>query len=414
MGDRYRELLSKTGRHVNESAIRRMGITAARVPNLVSFAPGYPDAECFPWTELREIAAGLLDGHDPSVLQYGPTRGLGALIEALVPVQRARGIEATAASLLVTTGSQQGIDLVARVLLDPGDVVLAELPTYTGAISAFRNAGARMAGVRQDAGGIDVDDLERVCARERGAGARVKLLYLTPNFQNPTGVLLEPARRAALLAWAERTGVLIVEDDPYGALYFDDAVRPATRPICADDTAGRVIYLSTFSKTLAPGFRVGWMVAPPDLAERCEAVKQSLDLLTGTLDQHVVLAAIERDVVGRLAPRLRETYAHRLAVMEASLRGACGDALRWHTPQGGFFLWAELPIGVDDETLLARALERGLIFVTGSAFFVDGSGHDRIRLSYSSPAEAQLREGAARLAQAIAACQSAAGAAAHA
>jgi len=406
MSERYRHLLSATGRQVNESAIRRMGITAARLPDLVSFAPGYPDASRFPWDELRDIAARLLDGHDPSVLQYGPTRGDAALVEALVPVQRARGIDAAPANILVTTGSQQGIDLVARVFLDPGDVALAELPTYTGAISAFRNSGARVAGVRQDDGGIDVEDLERVCARERASGARVKLLYLTPNFQNPTGVLLDAARRAALVEWAVRADVLIVEDDPYGTLYFDEALAgAATRPLCADDADGCVVYLSTFSKTLAPGFRVGWMVAPAELAERCEAVKQSLDLLTGTLDQRVVLEALRADLPGRLAPRLRDTYRERLAVMETALTDALGGTLTWARPSGGFFLWARLPRDVDDETLLARAIERGLVFVTGSAFYVDGSGHDRIRLSYSWAHSDQIREGATRLAAAVEACR---------
>jgi 2-aminoadipate transaminase len=405
MSERYEHLLSATGRQVNESAIRRMGITAARVPNLISFAPGYPDAAAFPWDELRAIAGRLLDGRDPSVLQYGPTRGEAALVEALVPVQRARGIDAAAANILVTTGSQQGIDLVARVFLDPGDVVLAELPTYTGAISAFRNIGARVAGVRQDAGGIDLADLDRVCARERAAGARVKLLYVTPNFQNPAGVLLEPSRRRDLVAWAARTGVLVVEDDPYGSLYFDDALAgTATRPLCADDPEG-VVYLSTFSKTLAPGFRVGWMVAPAGLAERCEAVKQSLDLLTGTLDQRVVLEALREDLPARLAPRLRDTYRARRTAMEEALTATLGGALTWDTPRGGFFLWARLPEGIDDEALLAHALERGLIFVTGSAFCVDGTGHDRVRLSYSWAQPSQMHEGASRLAGAVEACR---------
>ena len=383
-----------------------MGIAAPRVPDLVSFAPGFPDAECFPWAELREITAELLDGRGTSTLQYGPTRGHRPLLDALIAVQRERGILATADNVLVTTGSQQGIDLVARVLIDPGDVVLVELPTYTGAISAFRNAGARMAGVRQDDRGIDFEDLTRVCARERQAGGRVKLLYLTPNFQNPTGVLLERDRRADLLVWAARADVLIVEDDPYGTLYFDEAADlSATRPLYADDTEGRVIYLSTFSKTLAPGFRVGWMVAPVELAERCEAVKQSLDLLTGTLDQHVVLEALRRDLPNRLAPGLRATYRRRLGVMEKALRTTCGAGLRWSTPKGGFFLWPALPPEIDDDTLLQRALARGLVFVSGSAFFVDGTGHDRIRLSFSSAPEQELWEGTKRLAAAIDACR---------
>jgi len=382
-----------------------MGITAVSLPDLVSFAPGYPDADCFPWEELQEIATRLLTNRDSAVLQYGPTQGCRPLIDALVLVLSERGIAASPENVLVTTGSQQGIDLVARVFIDPGDVVLVECPTYTGAISVFRNAGACLSGIRQDDKGIDVDDLERVCAREQQAGGRVKLLYLTPNFQNPSGVLLDAARRARLLEWASRTGIVIVEDDPYGTLYFDKSAAPsATRPLCADDTDGCIVYLSTFSKTLAPGFRVGWMVAPTDLVDRCEAVKQSLDLLTGTLDQHIVLEALRRDLPNRLAPRLRDTYRRRLGQMENALKAACGSALQWSSPKGGFFLWVELPRGINDEVLLARAIERRLVFVTGSAFFVDGTGHDRIRLSYSSATEHEMEEGARRLATAIESC----------
>jgi 2-aminoadipate transaminase len=260
--------------------------------------------------------------------------------------------------------------------------------------------------VRQDHGGIDLEDLDRVCARERAAGARVKLLYLTPNFQNPAGVLLDAPRRTALVEWAARTGVLVVEDDPYGTLYFDDALAGAdTRPVSALDSDGCVVYLSTFSKTLAPGLRIGWMVAPAELTERCEAVKQSLDLLSGTLDQRVVLEALREDLPARLAPRLRETYRERLGVMETALTEALGDDLLWTSPRGGFFLWVRLPAAVDDEALLAEATERGVIFVAGSAFFVDGSGHDHIRLSFSWARPDQIREGARRLARAVAACR---------
>jgi 2-aminoadipate transaminase len=383
-----------------------MGVSVNPLDDLISFAPGYPDADGFPWTELCQIAVELLDGHDVSVLQYGPTRGHFPLIEALVPVQKERGISVSSKNLLITTGSQQGIDLIARVLLDPGDVVLVELPTYTGAISAFANSGARIAGVRQDDQGIDVEDLARVYTSEQQANRQVKLLYLSPNFQNPTGILLETNRRREIIDWAADANILIVEDDPYGTLYFNEAItQSAIRPMFADDEHGRIIYLSTFSKTLAPGFRVGWMVADADMVERCEAVKQSLDLLTGTLDQHVVLEALRRDLPNRLAPKLRSTYKRRLALMEGSLRKACGSDLQWTTPNGGFFLWALLPPTVDDETLLQRALERKLVFVAGSAFFVNGRGHDRIRLSYSSVPERELEEGVARLAAAIGDCR---------
>ena len=398
----YSSFLSPTGRQLHESAIRRMGTVVARDTDVVSFAPGYPDPSSFPWEGLREIAARLLDGVDHEVLQYGPTRGYAPLLESIIPLLARRHIAATTDELLITSGSQQGLDLVARLLVTPGDVVLVELPAYTGAISAFGNARAQLVGVTQDPDGINLNNLDEVCQRERRAGRRVNLLYLVPNFQNPTGLLLGMEKRRLLLEWADRRNVLIVEDDPYGSLYFDDVTQEAeTRPIRADDVSGRVLYLSSFSKTLAPGFRVGWIVAPPTLIDRLETAKQSVDLMTGSLDQRIVYEAIRCGAIDRIAPQLRDLYRGKRDAMEAALRREVGDRLHWTEPRGGFFLWATLAAGHDDVTLLTRALEQRLVFVIGSAFFVDGTGHDRIRLSFSAPTVERIHEGARRLAAAL-------------
>jgi DNA-binding transcriptional MocR family regulator len=244
----YERFLSATGRHLAESAIRRMGTVVARATDVVSFAPGYPAPELFPWEELRAISNELLAGHDAGALQYGPTRGYEPLIEAVAALSADRSIAAPRESFLITSGSQQGIDLIARVLVGAGDTVLVELPTFTGGIAAFRNAQAHLAGVRQDASGLDLEHLDYVWRREHGNGRTVKLLYVIPNFQNPTGALMALDRRQRLLEWAARRDVLIVEDDPYGSLYFEGEAGPAdTRPIRADDDGGRVLYLSSFS-----------------------------------------------------------------------------------------------------------------------------------------------------------------------
>jgi 2-aminoadipate transaminase len=218
----YTRFLSPTGRQLTESAIRRMGTVVARTGDIVSFAPGYPDASLFPWQELREISARLLDGHDADTLQYGPTRGYRPLLESALHVLECRGIHATLEQLIITSGSQQGIDLIARVLVSPGDVVLVELPTFTGAIAAFKNMQAELRGITLESDGISLDCLEEVWQEATRAGKAVKLLYLVPNFQNPTGSLLALAKRPHVLEWAERRDVLIVEDDPYGQLYFAD------------------------------------------------------------------------------------------------------------------------------------------------------------------------------------------------
>jgi 2-aminoadipate transaminase len=395
----YERFLSRAGRQLTESAIRRMGTVVARSGDLVSFAPGYPDPSLFPWEELRDISSALLESHDGETLQYGPTRGLRPLLEQALSALEVRGIRTSLEHLIVTSGSQQGIDLIARVLVSPGDVVLVELPTFTGGIAAFKNAQAELVGVRQDASGIDLDDLDAVWLREHRAGKRIKLLYVIPNFQNPTGSLLALDRRARLVEWADRRDLLIVEDDPYGSLYFEDvASERETRPLRADDAQGRVLYLSTVSKTLAPGFRVGWMVAPPVLIERFDTAKQSSDLTSGILDQCIVVEALKRGVVDRLAPRLRELYRTKRDVMETAIREQIGDRLTWSQPKGGFFIWATLPDGLRDIDVLERALEHGVVFVAGSAFHVDGSGHDTIRLSFSAPSPDRIKEGVRRLA----------------
>ena len=398
----YDGFFSSTGRQLQESAIRRMGTVVAQKTDLVSFAPGYPDPALFPWTELAAIAARLLDGEDGSALQYGPTRGHAALLESILAILERRGIRTSLEGLIITSGSQQGLDLVARVLVDPGDAVLVELPTFTGGIAAFRNAQAELVGVEQEADGISLEALDAAWRRASAAGRRVKLLYLIPNFQNPTGTLLGRQKRLSLLEWAERRDVLIIEDDPYGSLYFEDVATEAdTRPIRADDRSDRVIYLSSFSKTLAPGFRVGWLVGAPVLIDRLETAKQSVDLTSGILDQRMAHEAVRCGVIEKLAPALRARYRAKRDVMEAAIRRELGDRLTWHVPKGGFFLWATLPAGLTDVDLLARALDRRVVFVVGSAFHVDGTGHDTIRLSFSEPPPERIAEGIRRLADAF-------------
>jgi 2-aminoadipate transaminase len=395
----YERFLSSTGRQLAGSAIRQMGIVAASAPDIVSFAPGYPDPQLFPWDELREISDALLRAHDGKTLQYGPTRGDATLLESLLHVSEARGITTTRDNMIITSGSQQGIDLIARVVVSPGDVVLVELPTFTGGIAAFKNAQAHVVGVRLEHDGLSFDDLDAGWEREHRAGRAIKLLYVVPNFQNPTGTLLALNKRQRLLEWAERRDVLIVEDDPYGALYFDDVATEAeTRPLAADDVNGRVLYLSTVSKTLAPGFRVGWMVAPRPLIERFDTAKQSTDLTSGILDQHIVHEAIRRGVIDRLVPKLRAAYKQKCHVMEAAIRSHLGDRLSWPRPKGGFFVWATLPDGRRDSEVLQQAVAHGVVFVSGSAFFVDGSGQETIRLSFSAPSLDRIEEGVRRLA----------------
>jgi 2-aminoadipate transaminase len=313
-----------------------------------------------------------------------------------------RGIRTTMERLILTTGSQQGLDLVARVLLDPHDVILVELPTYTGAIMAFRNAQAELVGVRQEEDGIDLEDLDETHTRLQREGRRVRLLYLVPNFQNPTGLLIGLEKRRALLDWAERRDVLIVEDDPYRDLYFEDsATVDDVRPIRADDPKGRVVYLSSFSKTLAPGYRVAWIEAAEPIVEKFELAKQAADLCVGTLDQRIVHQACARGILDRQAPLLRAHYQHKRDVMVAALQREIPDGVTWPAPRGGFFLWATLPEAIDADAMVPRAVDHGVIYVSGDAFYVNGSGQQQIRLSFSAPTPERIVEGVRRLAVTI-------------
>jgi 2-aminoadipate transaminase len=288
------------------------------------------------------------------------------------------------------------------VLIDPGDVILVELPTYVGALTAFRNVQAALIGVPQEEDGIELTALDATLERLRSEGRRVKFLYVVPNFQNPTGLLIGLEKRRRLLEWAERQDLLIVEDDPYRELYFEDTAGEAdVRPIKADDRNGRVIYLSTFSKTLAPGYRVAWISAPPPLAGKLEMAKQAEDLLTGSLDQRMIFEACRRGVLERQLPILRDHYARKRDVMEQALRREMGGMATWPKPKGGFFLWLTLPRTIDAERMVTRAIEHGVIYVAGEAFYVNGEGQHTMRLSFSAPTHERIEVGVSRLARAL-------------
>jgi 2-aminoadipate transaminase len=398
----YDDFFSRAADTMRESAIRKMGTVLAGAKHIISLAPGYPAPDTFAWQDFSEITRELLSGSDGSVLQYGPTRGYRPLLDAIAGIMQARDVRTSLDRLLVTTGSQQGLDLVARVLLDPGDVVLVELPTYTGAITAFRNVQAAMVGVPQEADGIDLAALDDAWQRITREGRRARFVYVVPNFQNPTGLLIGLEKRRQLLAWADRRNILIVEDDPYRELYFTDSATEAdVRPIKADDDSGRVIYLSSFSKTLAPGFRVAWMDAPPPIATKLEMAKQAEDLLTGALDQRVVYEACRRGILDRQLPTLRQHYQAKRDVMIEALHTEFGDRASWPAPKGGFFLWVTLPHIIDADAMITRAVDNGVIYVAGEAFFVDGTGKNLIRLSFSQPSHEKIREGVQRLAKTV-------------
>lgn len=277
----------------------------------------------------------MLRSHESSVLQYSATRGYRPLIDQVIQELATRGLPTTPDELIITAGSQQGLDLACRVLADPGDVAFVELPTYSGAIAAFGNLGVTLAGVAQDSAGLSVPALRKAAAQTRREGRRARFIYVTPNFQNPAGLLMAPARRLELLEAARELDLFIIEDDPYGSLYFEDRTTAARHP---GDQGRRPRGLSgELLENFGAGFRVAWLCAAPVIAQHAELAKQATDLCTGVFDQPIVHLALARGIVQALAPRLRALYQDKCAVMEGALRDQLGDRVAWTSPRGGFF-----------------------------------------------------------------------------
>lgn len=382
------------------SPIRRMAKLAMQ-PGIIGFAAGTPSATTFPAEEIRRIAGEILEKDAQGALQYGLTLGFAGLIDALNSFNKTRrGIDCTAEEVCIVSGSQQALDLIGRLFLDPGDVVLIELPSYIGGISAFRNLQAELVGVRQASDGIDIEDLVARIEACRVRGRNPKLLYVIPNFQNPSGITMSVEKRRALLDVAARYQLLIVEDDPYGEVCFDESLMPSLRPIKSMDTEGRVLYLSTFSKILAAGLRVGWIVAPRPVIEKLDLVKQSTDLCGSMLDQRIVAECLRQGVVDRHLPKIREFYRRKCRVMLESLEKAVLPGVQWTRPEGGLFLWITLPARLDSEALLSESIESARVaYVPGHPFYVDDAGRNTLRVAFSKESEDNIRVGIDRLAQ---------------
>jgi 2-aminoadipate transaminase len=361
--------------------------------DLISFAVGLPAPEMVPMRILKRLLAEILDRVGPDALLHCPTEGLTPLREAIAELMAARGIAGSAADVLVLSGSQQGIDLVARVLVEPGDVVVVEQPSFFGGLQAFRAAQARLIGVATDADGMRPDALEAVLQRYRP-----KLIYTLPSFQNPSSATLSAARRARVLELAYQYQVPILEDDPYSDLAYDG---PPPVTLKALDRRGHVMYLSTFSKVLFPGLRLGWIVAPPAMLRQLVLAKQIVDLHSNTPGQWL-LDRFLRD--GHLAPhiaRVRAAYRLRREAVDRALREAAVPGLEWQLPAGGFYFWCRLPDGLPTGRLLSRAAETGVSFLPGRTCFVDDPGAGFARLNFTYPPADRVAEGVARFASAL-------------
>jgi 2-aminoadipate transaminase len=387
----YDSFFSRDAASFRPSAIRAFA-KLINDPNIISFAGGVPNPDTFPADRIAEVAAKVVREKRAVALQYGPTRGLPGLCSAIAELCRTRGMQATAGDVMVTTGSQQALDLIAHTLLDPGDVVAVELPTYIGGSASFFARSATLAGVQQDDEGIVPESLRELASR-----TRIKLLYTIPNFQNPSGRLMTQARRDAVLEIANEFDFLVIEDDPYGELVYVDGAD--TTAMKSRDDHGRVLYLGSFSKVLAPGLRCGWIVAPPAVLERLEIAKQAADLCSGMLDQSIVEALVTG---GELAPQIekvRAFYRGKRGILIEELGRHFAGRAEWTPADGGLFTFVTMHDDVDTAARVTDAVANGVAYIPGGPFFVDGSGRNTMRLTFAKEGDERIREGVARLAR---------------
>lgn len=395
----FEHLYAARARQQQASCIREICKLAAR-PEVKSLAGGWPAPSTFPVEAILDIATEVLRTRGSEALQYGPTEGLPALREAVARWARDReGILATAEHVLITHGSQQGMDLAFRVLVEPGDVVLCGLPTYFGATGAIAALGGRPMGVPVDDQGMDVEAAANRLAELEREGATVKGIYVIPNFQNPSGVTLSRARRERLLELALRHDLLVFEDDPYGELRFEGQPIPSLKALePAAGAEGRVVHIHSWSKTFAPGLRLAWVAADPGLVRRMVVAKQYVDACTNTLGQHLALGFMERGLLKEQIAKNIVFYRTQRDVMLAALdRHFPSETVRWNRPEGGLFLFVHLPRHMDADALMREAMQRDVAFVSGTQFHVDGSGRNTLRLSFSQSAPEVMEEAISRI-----------------
>lgn len=374
-----------------KSSVIREILKVTQQPDVISFAGGLPAPESFPLDALRAAFDDVLREVGPASLQYSTTEGHPALREWLAARESAAGVPTTPEQVLIVSGSQQGLDLIGKAFIDDGSKVLVESPTYLGAMQAFAMFGARCAELPCDDAGIVPERIDAALA----GGAR--FAYVMPTFSNPTGRTLSAQRRSALAAVARRFDLMLVEDDPYGELYYRAAPPPGLRHHAPE----RTVRLGSFSKILAPGLRIGYVIAPTSVIDVLVRLKQATDLHTATLAQQAAFRVLSSGLLDRHLPAVRERYASQCRVMLEALEEQMPSGTTWTRPEGGMFVWLELPQNVDAEPLLAQALEQRVAFVPGSAFFAAAARRNTLRLSFVTVSPERIRAGVATLARLV-------------
>jgi 2-aminoadipate transaminase len=394
--DRYVDQYAQRAKGMVASEIRALFAVAAR-PEIVSLAGGTPYVAALPLDAVGAMIGDLVANHGTQALQYCTAQGDEGLRERICDIMSLEAISAHPDNVIVTVGSQQALDLLARIFIDPGDVVLAEAPSYVGALGAFAAYQADVVHMPMDDDGLIPEALSETITRVAASGRRMKFLYTVPNYHNPAGVTLSAERRAAVLDICQRAGLLIIEDNPYGLLGFDGEPLRALR---ADDAEG-VVYLGTFSKTFAAGVRVGWAVAPPAIKDKLVLAAESAVLCHPSFSQLTVREYLATQPWQEQIKGFRELYRERRDATLDALERLMPDGCRWTRPGGGFYVWLQMPDGVDAKAMLPRAIAARVAYVPGTGFYADGSGRQFARLCYAFPTPDLIREGVRRLASVV-------------
>jgi 2-aminoadipate transaminase len=396
--ERYARLFASRTKVMRSSAMRDLMAVTAR-PDVISLAGGLPDTASFPPQTFAAQMTRIAQESAAEALQYGPTEGFRETVDCIVEVMGAEGMLPDPEDVIVTTGGQQAIDLVCKALVDPGDAVICEAPTYPGAIPVFCSYEAETIQIECDSEGMRIEELEAALERLDAEKRRPKLIYSVPSFQNPAGVTLSLQRRQRLVELARARELLVVEDNPYGLLRFGGDPLP---PLYQLDGGDFVIYIGTFSKILSPGIRLGWAVAPPPVMEKVVLGKQAADLCTSTLTQYFVREYFAEGRWREYIESLVGIYRGRRDAMLGALGDHFPPQATWTEPDGGLFVWATLPPYIDTSDLLAKALREDVAFVPGAAAYVDGRGRNSMRLNFSGSGEDEIREGIRRIGKVIA------------
>ena len=387
---------SQTVQHIRSSEIRDLMKLATR-PDIISFAGGMPNNDLFPVAEVDKIILEMEPELKKTAFQYGPTPGFPPLLETLKSYLRTKGLPVDTHKLMITTGSLQAINILGMEFIDPDDLVLTESPSFIGGIAVFKAFQAKIKGIPLTSDGIDLQALEKILETENP-----KILYVIPNFHNPAGIIYSKEKSLQLLEILDGKDIILLEDDAYNELYFDEDTRQMTKPIMAlNDKNVEIVYTGSFSKILGPGFRLGWMLASPEIYEKAQIIKQGIDACSPNFTQVIANEFMTKGYLEQYLDKIRKEYAKRKSLMQKALQTYMPDEVKWVEPKGGFYFWFELPKGIDSTEILKESIKNGAVFVTGKTFDPEAKQNNYFRMAFSNMDKNQIDKGVQIIANAV-------------